>query len=275
MEKYKISPFLKWAGGKRQLLSVIKKHMPDTINKYYEPFLGAGALLFYLQPKEAVINDVNSELINCYKVIKNNPTELIRELSLFKNTEEDFYKVRSWDREADYEERSDIEKAARMIYLNKTCFNGLYRVNSKGYFNTPYGKYKNPNYLCEENIINISRYFNSSSITIKNEDFSKVVSSANKNDFVYFDPPYFPLSATSSFTQYSKKGFSITDQNRLKNIVDELSLKGINVLISNSCCEVIKELYANYDIIEISVSRNINCDGSKRGSIKEVLIKNY
>lgn len=275
MSKIEISPFLKWAGGKRQLLPEIKKYIPDNINTYYEPFIGAGAVFLDLQPSKAVINDINYELINCYKVIRDKPEELVLELSKFKNTEEDFYRIRSWDREKDYKKRSDVEKAARTIYLNKTCFNGLYRVNSKGFFNVPYGKYKNPTFINKENIDNLSKYLKSANVTLLNKDFEEVLKDVGKGDFVYFDPPYFPLNKTSSFTNYSKDGFTEKDQVRLKEKIDELTDKGVLCLVSNSCCDFIKDLYKKYKIIEISAKRNINSEGSKRQPVKEVLIKNF
>lgn len=275
MSKLNISPFLKWAGGKRQLLPEIRKHIPQNINTYYEPFVGAGAVFLDLQFNNVVINDINSELINCYNVIKNNPEELIKELSKFKNSEEEFYKIRSWDREEDYNKRSSAEKAARTIYLNKTCFNGLYRVNSKGFFNVPYGKYKNPSFVDADNIRNLSKYFKSANITFLNKDFSAIVEDAKEGDFIYFDPPYYPLNKTSSFTSYSKDGFSQEDQIRLKKEIDALTGRGVKVLMSNSCCDFIKDLYVGYKIIEIEANRNINALGSKRTPVKEVLIKNY
>lgn len=275
MSKTELIPFLKWAGGKRQLLSEIKKHIPDNINTYYEPFVGAGAVFLDLQPQTAVINDINSELINCYKVIRDNPEKLILELSKFVNSEEEFYKIRNWDKEKNYEKRSDIEKAARTIYLNKTCFNGLYRVNSKGYFNTPYGKYKNPSFIQEENIYNLSKYFKSAKIQFLNKDFENVLKEAKKGDFVYLDPPYYPINKTSSFTGYSQNGFSEKEQIRLKSVLDILNSKGVFFLLSNSCCDFIKNLYKNYEIIEIFAKRNINSVGNKRDGVKEVLIKNF
>lgn len=275
MSKTELIPFLKWAGGKRQLLSEIKKHIPDNINTYYEPFVGAGAVFLDLQPQTAVINDINSELINCYKVIRDNPEKLILELSKFVNSEEEFYKIRSWDKEKNYEKRSDIEKAARTIYLNKTCFNGLYRVNSKGYFNTPYGKYKNPSFIQEENIYNLSKYFKSAKIQFLNKDFENVLKEAKKGDFVYLDPPYYPINKTSSFTSYSQNGFSEKEQIRLKSVLDILNSKGVFFLLSNSCCDFIKNLYKNYEIIEIFAKRNINSVGNKRDGVKEVLVKNF
>ena len=275
MSKLNISPFLKWAGGKRQLLPEIRKHIPQNMNTYYEPFVGAGAVFLDLQFNNVVINDINSELINCYNVIKNNPEELIKELSKFKNSEEEFYKIRNWDREENYNKRSSVEKAARTIYLNKTCFNGLYRVSSKGFFNVPYGKYKNPSFVNADNIRNLSKYFKSANITFLNKDFSAVVEDAKEGDFIYFDPPYYPINKTSSFKSYSKDGFSQEDQIKLKKEIDTLTGRGVKVLMSNSCCDFIKNLYVGYKIIEIEANRNINALGSKRTPVKEVLIKNY
>jgi DNA adenine methylase len=197
-------PFLKWAGGKRQLLPDILKYAPpkSKIKRYYEPFVGAGALLFELQPKRATINDSNSDLINCYRIIKDNVEELFEELSHHKNEKDYFYSIRELDRTPKYTKLSNVEKASRIIYLNKTCYNGLFRVNSQGQFNTPFGKYKDPKILDETVLKAVNKYLNNSDVTILNTDFENAVSNAKKEDFVYFDPPYDPLSDTSSFTGY-------------------------------------------------------------------------
>lgn len=270
-------PFLKWAGGKRQLLPAIKKFVPK-FTQYYEPFIGAGAVLFSLQPKKSVINDTNIELINCYQVIRDNPDELLKlcQQHQEKNSKEYYYSVREQDRQEDFLSQTKVERAGRIIYLNKTCFNGLFRVNRSGQFNVPYGNYTNPT-IAEPGVIKaISAYLNEGNICILNGDFEKAVSTAKKGAFIYFDPPYHPISNTSSFTGYSVNGFGENEQGRLKKLCDRLSDRGCKVLISNSSATLIKELYSDsrYKIEEINASRAINAVGSKRGKIKELLIHN-
>jgi DNA adenine methylase len=276
-----LRPFLKWAGGKRQLLPILRTYIPKNFGSstYFEPFVGAGAFLFDFQPRKAVINDANDELINCYRTIKENPDEL---LSLTKKYQQDISKeryleLRKLDRNSSFSKLSNVERAARIIYLNKTCFNGLFRVNSQGQFNVPYGDNKNP-ILADEVIIRaIHRYLNENNIEIVNLDFEKSVVNSKKGDFIYFDPPYDPLSNSSSFTGYDLNGFGKDEQRRLKNVCDKLVKKGCKVLVSNSSTDFIKELYGeNYSILEVEASRHINSVGSGRGKINELLIfSNY
>jgi len=268
-------PFLKWAGGKRQLLPEIRKYIPKKINTYYEPFIGAGAVLFDLQPKKAVINDINVELVNVYNTIKDNAEELIEDVKKHKNESDYFYAIRDLDRQPEYKELSPIERASRIIYLNKTCFNGLFRVNSQGQFNVPFGKYKNPQIVNEVVVKAVHNYFSSSDVTIMNEDFETVVENAKKGDFVYFDPPYDPVSDTSSFTGYSLDGFNRDDQIRLRDLFVELDKRGCKVLLSNSATDFIKEIYSDFHIEIVSAARSINSVASKRGKIDEVLVMNY
>lgn len=277
MTKNKVlQPFLKWAGGKRQLLPEIRKYIPKQFDTYYEPFVGGGAVLFDLQPKKAVINDINSDLINTYKIIKNHVDELINDLEKHNNTSEYFYSIRDLDRDKEkYEKLSDIEKASRIIYLNKTCYNGLFRVNSQGQFNVPYGNYKKPNIVNEVVLRAVSHYLNNNEIKILNMDFADAVADAKKNDFIYFDSPYDPVSDTSSFTGYTLDGFSRDDQIRLRDVFVELDKRGCKILLSNSSTEFIHELYKDYHIEIVSASRNINSVASRRGKIDEVLVMNY
>lgn len=270
-----LKPILKWVGGKRQLLTEIKKYIPDEYNTYIEPFFGGGAVLFDIKPKKAVINDINDEIINVYKTIKDNPKELIKKLKTYKNEEDVYYEIRNLDRTDKYNTLSNIEKASRIIYLNRTCFNGLYRVNSKGQNNVPYGKYKNPTICDEKNINNISSYFNKNNVEIKNLDFEKVLELAKEGDFVYLDPPYDPLTETASFVSYSKDGFDRKDQERLKKYCDLLTKNNVKFLLSNSSTDFIKELYKDYTIIEVNATRNISADTKGREKVKEVLIKNF
>lgn len=268
-------PVLKWVGGKRQLLPEILKYIPNRISTYYEPFIGGGALLFALQPKKAVINDYNPELVNLYNVIKNNHLELIEELGKYKNDADYFYMVRGLDRTEEYQRMSDIQKAARVHYLNKTCYNGLYRVNSAGEFNTPFGGYKNPNITNEVVIKAVHHYFNSNDVTILNGDFADAVQNARRGSFVYFDPPYDPVSSSASFTGYTDGGFGREEQTRLKNLCDVLNQRGVNFLLSNSATDFIKDLYQDYTIEIVKAKRAINSVGDKRGDVDEVLIRNY
>ncbi len=222
---------MKWAGGKRQLLPEIRKYVPKRINTYYEPFIGAGAVLFDIQPKRAVINDINSELASVYNVIKNNVDELIEDLKKHENDKDYFYEIRDLDRQEEYKNLSPVQRASRIIYLNKTCFNGLFRVNSQGQFNVPFGKYKNPQIVNEIVLRAVHNYLSSNNVTILNGDFETAVEKAKKGDFVYFDPPYDPVSDTSSFTGYSLDGFNKDDQRRLKYLFVELDKRGVNVLL--------------------------------------------
>lgn len=270
-----VQPFLKWAGGKRQLLPELNKYVPLNFKNYYEPFVGAGALLFNLQPKKAFINDVNSELINCYNVIKDSLDELIEDLKKHQNTPEYYYEIRELDRKPEFQQLTQVERASRVVYLNKTCFNGLFRVNSQGQYNVPFGNYKNPKILDEVVLKAVHNFLNSSKITITNGDFEEVVRGARKGDFIYFDPPYDPVSDSSSFTGYSLDGFSRDEQRRLRDTFVRLDKKGCFVLLSNSSTPFIRELYDEYKIVTVSASRNINSNATKRGKIDEVLIMNY
>ena len=267
-------PFLKWAGGKRQLLPQISELVPK-MKTYYEPFIGAGAVLFYLQPKKVVINDTNAELINCYNVIKDNLDELIEDLNNHKNEKEYFYLIRELDRMPAYQKLSDVGRSSRIIYLNKTCYNGLFRVNSQGQFNTPFGRYNNPKIVDKTVLKAVNKYLNSHDVTILNLDFEEAVSTAKKGDFVYFDPPYDPISDTSSFTGYDINGFNKDEQKRLKDTFEELTNKGVKCMLSNSKTPFITKLYKEYGTIDVSAIRSINSNASKRGKIEEILVLNY
>ncbi len=268
-------PFLKWAGGKRQLVNDLIQYMPEKYQTYYEPFLGGGALFLRLQPNQAIVNDSNSELINCYCIVRDSLNELIDELRKYKNDEEYYYEVRRWDRRKDYQLKTPVQKAARIIFLNKTCYNGLFRVNSQGQFNVPFGRYKKPNILDEAVLKAVSDYLKAAQIEILNTDFAEAVKKANKNDFIYFDPPYDPISSTSSFTGYDVNGFDRHQQKRLKEVVDELNSRNCKVLLSNAHTDFIIDLYKDYKQVKVSATRAINSNASRRGKVDEVLVMNY
>ena len=274
-----VAPVLKWVGGKRQIINEIKKYVPKY-STYYEPFLGGGAVLFELQPKTAVVNDINAELISLYEVIKYNIDDLIENLREHeeKNGEAYFYKIREQDRDKEkFNHLTPIQRAARLIYLNKTCYNGLFRVNKAGQFNTPYGNYKKPNIVNEYTLRAVHNYFNKAQLNFVCKDFEEVLKDARKGAFVYLDPPYDPVSDTASFTGYDKGGFSRSEQIRLKNICDMLDKKGVKFLLSNSSTDFIKDLYNNgkYIIEVIHAKRAINSKADKRGEVDEVLVMNY
>lgn len=276
-----IKPYLKWAGGKRQLLPEIKRYLPSRINSYtyIEPFVGAGALFFDLQPNHAIINDTNSQLILTYNIIKYHVEELIEILELHRknNTEEYYYYIRSLDRNVnEFNNMTDIEKAARLIFLNKTCYNGLYRVNSQGLFNVPYGRYKNPA-ICEAPVLRaISTFLSNNDIDIMNDDFTAAVQIADSRTFVYFDPPYHSPNNTN-FTGYQADGFDENEQLRLRDTYVNLTNRGVKCLLSNSDTEFIRDIYTDnrFEIIRILARRAINADAAGRGNVNEVLIKNW
>lgn len=271
-----ISPVLKWAGGKRQLLNTLIPLLPEEYSIYCEPFFGGGALFFALQPHFACINDVNHDLMRVYSVIKNNVDALIERLRKFQNNKDHFYQVRRWDRNQNtYMLLSDIEKAARIIYLNRTCFNGLFRVNRLGEFNVPYGSYVNPNIVNEPLLRAVSGYLNEAEIEICTGDYAEILNKLPENAFVYLDPPYDPVSETASFTSYVKGGFSREAQIKLRQYCDKLDERGIKFMLSNSATEFICKQYAKYNIDIISARRLIGADASKRGETEEVIVRNY
>lgn len=271
-----VTPVLKWVGGKRQLLDTLRPLLPKTISKYCEPFVGGGAMLFDLQPKKALVNDINSDLILVYTVIRDNVDELIQRLEQFENTSEMFYSVRDWDRDLEkYEALSDVERAARVIYLNKTCYNGLYRVNNAGEFNSPFGNYKNPNIVNAPVLRAVNAYFNTAEITFSSVDYAELLKNVRRGTFVYLDPPYDPVSDTSSFTGYARGGFTKDDQIRLRECCDELNRRGVRFMLSNSATDFIREQYAAYHITTVQAKRTINSIASKRGDVDEVVVRNY
>ena len=266
-------PFIKWVGGKRQLISQMAQYFPKSFNKYIEPFVGGGAIFFHLLPKDAILIDFNDELINCYKIIKNNVSELIKSLKKHENEREYYYKIREVDRSPkEFSKWSDIEKASRTIYMNRCCYNGLYRVNSKGYFNVPFGRYKNPNFCNRENLIAVHEALKN--VELINDSFEICLDFAKKGDFIYFDPPYYPLSETANFTSYTSKNFGKDSQKKLLEVFKKLDERGCKLMLSNSYSEFILNLYKDYTIHTLKARRSINSDAKKRGEIKEILVKN-
>ena len=274
----KAKPFVKWAGGKRQIIDELKKYIPDEFNTYYEPFIGGGALLFELAPKKAVINDSNAELMNVYQVLCDDSKfkKMCRVLNNYEanHSEEFFYEIRNKDKNKNtFNRLSDYTRAARTIYLNKACFNGLYRVNSKNEFNVPFGKKSKVNTYDGNNLITVSNYLTMNDIKILNKDFEEVLKDAKKGDFVYFDPPY--DSDNNIFTSYTEEGFGKEEQRRLAKVFKELDQQGVYVMLSNHNTTFINELYKDYHIHVIEAKRNINSNGKKRGKVEEVIITNF
>ena len=272
-----LQPFTKWTGGKRQLLPVIRELMPKTYNRYFEPFVGGGALFFDLAPKDAVINDFNAELINCYQQIKDNPQELIEILKIHQeyNSKEYYLDLRSADRDERIDIMSEVQRAARILYMLRVDFNGLYRVNSKNQFNVPYGRYKNPKIVDEELISAISVYLNNKQLEIKTGELEKAIVAVRTGDYVYYDPPYIPLSETSAFTSYTHEGFSFADQVRLRDAFKRLSDTGAYVMLSNSSSALVEELYKDFNIHYVEATRTNGAKSSSRGKISEIIVTNY
>lgn len=272
--KNNIPSFVKWAGGKKQLLIQFENYFPQKINRYLEPFTGGGAVLFHIlknySPKEVIISDINEELINSYEVIKTSVEKLIKLLREYKkkHNKEFYYKIRK--KNPRY--LSKVERVARFIYLNKTCFNGLYRVNSKGGFNVPMGSYKNPGIYQEEELREISKLLKN--VKIRLMSFESIIRHTKKRDFIYLDPPYYPLKK-SSFTKYTKNNFLEKEQEKLARIFKKLDKQGCKVMLSNSDTEFIKNLYKSYKIRFVKARRMINCNGNDRGKINELVVTNY
>ena len=271
-----VSPVVKWAGGKRQLLDEILPRMPRRISLYCEPFLGGGAVLFARQPKNAMVNDLNGDLMLVYEVIRDDVEALIQSLRQHENTAEYFYRIRDFDRDKEfYGSLSRVEKASRLLYLNRTCYNGLFRVNASGEFNTPFGRYKNPTIVNEPVLRAVSRYLSAAHVRLLHEDFADTLRRVPRGGFVYLDPPYDPVSDTASFTGYSKGGFGREDQRRLRDCCDDLTRRGVEFLLSNSSTDFIRELYAAYTVETVHATRAVNADAAGRGAVEEVLIRNY
>ncbi len=277
MSNKNVTPFVKWAGGKRQLLDKISERLPQTYNNYFEPFIGGGAVLFELQPERAVINDINASLINAYRIIANNPNEFIEKVheldsNIGENGKEYYYSLREHYNDKLMKEEYDVELASLFVFLNKHCFNGLYRVNGKGLFNVPYNNSKKES-IDEGAIFNVSEYLKK--VTILHGDFEAACREAKEGDFVFFDSPYAPLNPTS-FESYTKEGFDVESHGRLAKLFDELTKKGCYCMLTNHNTEFINKLYSNkgYRMDVVSVKRMINSDASKRTG-EEIIICNY
>ncbi len=277
---YAPRPFVKWAGGKRQLIPVLSQHIPKNFGSFFEPFLGGGAMLFHLlsqNPKQRfIVSDLNSDLVLSYITIRDRADELIYSLKnhakkYSKNSDTYYYSVRA------SEPKGQIEKTSRLIFLNRTCFNGLYRVNSKGKFNVPLGRYSNPNIVNEENILAVSNILQSKKISIKCQDFGAVLDDAKKDDFVYFDPPYQPISQTANFTSYTNRDFTTKDLKRLSKVCQDLDSRGCKIMLSNSNCKEVIQTFSkdSWKVVKIKANRAINSNSKKRTGHTELLIKNY
>lgn len=273
-------PFVKWAGGKRQLVPILTQNLPKTFGTYHEPFLGGGALLFSLLTNKIgyryKVSDLNSDLVLTYTVIRDKINDLISSLKNHEgNYQNDsksyYYQVR------DSTPKNEIEKTSRLLFLNRTCFNGLYRVNSKGKFNVPIGRYTNPNIVNEDNLRSVNNILNSSNISIKCQDFEAVLRTAKKGDLVYFDPPYQPVSETANFTSYTNKDFTVDDLTRLVKMCHDLDSKGCKVLFSNSDSKEVISMFSKnlWNVTKIKANRSINSDSKKRKGHFEILVKNY
>ncbi len=273
-------PFVKWAGGKRQLIPILSENLPQTMGTYFEPFLGGGALLFHILSERdgqiCRISDLNSDLVLTYITIRDKPDELIYSLKNHakryqKDSKSYYYSIRESN------PRSAVEKTSRLLFLNRTCFNGLYRVNSKGKFNVPLGRYTNPNIVNEENIRSVSQVLQSRKVSIKCLDFETVLDDAKKDDLVYFDPPYQPVSSTANFTSYTHKSFTYDDLKRLAKLCLKLDSKGCKVMLSNSNSQDVVEMFSEkqWRLKKIKANRSINSNSKKRTGHFELLIKNY
>jgi DNA adenine methylase len=267
------APFLKWAGGKGRLLKQYGPYFPprNEIRHYYEPFIGGAAVFFHLQPQAATLSDINKKLVDVYQIVQQNVELLIPLLKEHKNEKEYFYRVRSLN-PADL---SPLEQAARLIFLNKTCYNGLYRENRGGRFNVPFGRYKNPKICDEQRLRTASAVLQG--INLQEAEFDQAVSNAKPGDFIYLDPPYAPISATSNFTSYNRYNFLAADQRRLADTVHDLTARGCSVMLSNSSAPLVYELYGDrgYYLIKVKSRRNINSNADRRGLVTELLILNY
>jgi DNA adenine methylase len=277
MVKRNMTPVLKWAGGKTQLLESIVGNMPKEYNNYYEPFVGGGAVFLAVSPSMAVLNDINEQLVNLYRQIKNSHTDVLTILETLDRHDCDkdfYYEIRTKYNQKILNNELDAECAAIMIWINKHCFNGLYRVNGKGLFNVPYNNRVGGKSADSENIIAISEYLNKNNVTVECMDFEKACEGVEDGDFVYFDSPYLPESETADFTDYTKEGFSFDEHKRLADLFRKLDKKGAKLMLSNNDVPIVHSLYEGYNIRSVDVKRMINRNAAKRTG-REVLVTNY
>lgn len=266
-----VKPMLKWAGGKRQLLGRLLPLVPEAFGTYCEPFLGGGAMLLALEPARAVVCDMNAELINVYRCVRDEPEALVQELSTYENTAEFFYEIRSLDRDPGaFAALTDVQRAARTVFLNRTCYNGLYRVNSAGQFNAPFGGYKDPDVVNAAGLAAVSGYLRENDVTLLEGDYRQALEGLSAGDFCYLDPPY-----DATFVGYTKTGFGPTEQERLARACRELDARGVRFMLSNSATDLVRGLYAGYRIEVVKARRAINSKGSARGPVDEVVVMNY
>ncbi len=265
----RVKPFVKWAGGKGQIVEQLAAHMPEKYSAYHEPFVGGGALFFHLCPKKAYLSDLNEELVNAFLVVKSDCEKLLESLKKHENTAEYYYRIRALDPGS----LDPLERASRFIYLNKTCYNGLYRVNRRGRFNVPFGRYRSPAYADENQLRLASRALQNADVKVA--DFEIVLDQAKPGDFVYFDPPYQPISETANFTNYTADAFDEDQQRRLAAAFRELDKRGCWVMLSNSDSPLIRGLYGGFRVETVMAKRYINCKGDRRGAVPETLVLNY
>lgn len=272
----KLKPFLQWVGGKREMIERYPTLIPAKFNSYHEPFLGGGAMMFHVKAEKAFLNDYNSELIITYNAIAKDVKSVIKILKeLKKHHSKEFYlSVRELDRDSDkFQKFNEAEIAARLIYLNQTGFNGVYRVNRKGQYNVPIGSSLNKLICDEPTLMEASKFIKG--YTFSSGDFADAIKNIKKGDFLYLDPPYVPVSEYSDFTRYTKDQFGLEDQNRVYELFKAASDKGAYVLLSNSDTKFVRDLYKDFNIYTIKSSRNLNSDASKRGNVDEVAVTNY
>ena len=271
----KARPFLKWAGGKTRLLPELLARLPESFTVYHEPMLGGGAMFFALSERitRAYLSDLSPDLINCFRCVRDQLPALVQDLAQHRYEESYYYELRNADRSEQIRTWSDVQRASRNIYLNKTCYNGLYRVNSRGEFNVPFGRYTNPTILDGENLAACSGALQKAELTCGS--FEEVLNNVGQNDFVYFDPPYDPLSQTANFTSYHKEGFDTGSQIALRDVCRELDARGVQFMLSNSYTTLSLELYREFHLELVEAPRAINSQGSRRGKVREIVVRNY
>jgi len=262
-------PIVKWAGGKSRLLPELLSRLPESFGRYYEPFLGGAALFMRLQPGGAVLTDVNAELIHLYRVVRDEVDALIADLARHRYEANYYYAVRAQDPLR----LDDVARASRTLFLNKTCFNGLYRVNRRGQFNVPMGRYRNPTIGDPDRLRAVSAALRACRVAC--EDYETATSTAVPGDLVYFDPPYFPLTRTANFTSYTRDAFGAADQERLARVFDDLTARGVRCLLSNSDTPFIRELYGHHTVDIVQAPRAISRDPAGRRMVSEVLVRNF